>query len=111
MCSKQTAWNMSMRQWIGAAGLLAALSAGAGTAGAATLLDPPVFASQNGVLDIMMIAMPQPIPTISFVPAAQQHRHSSDRMGLPDLPASGVRADLPSRAAPPYRPMAARGSR
>jgi FtsP/CotA-like multicopper oxidase with cupredoxin domain len=33
-----------------------------------TLVQPPVFASQNGVLDIMMVAMPQPIPTISFAP-------------------------------------------
>jgi len=32
------------------------------------LIDPPVFASQNGVLDIMMVAMPQPIAGISFTP-------------------------------------------
>jgi L-ascorbate oxidase len=45
-----------------------ALWAGGGAANAANLVDPPVFASQNGVLDIMMVAMPQPIPSISFTP-------------------------------------------
>jgi hypothetical protein len=45
-----------------------ALWAGGGAANAANLVDPPVFASRNGVLDIMMVAVPQPIPTISFTP-------------------------------------------
>ena len=104
MCSKQTAWNMSMRQWIGAASLLAASLAGAGTAGAATLLDPPVFASQNGVLDIMMIAMPQPIPTISFVPP-----HSSTAIHptgwvyqICSRPASGLTCPSGSTTVSPY---------
>jgi FtsP/CotA-like multicopper oxidase with cupredoxin domain len=39
-----------------------------GTAVADNLVDPPVFSSQNGVLDIMMVAKPQPIPSISFTP-------------------------------------------
>ncbi len=39
-----------------------------GPAAAGTLLDPPVFASHDGVLDIMMVAMPQPIPGIAFQP-------------------------------------------
>src|SRR5215470_524828 len=30
--------------------------------------EPAVFASKNGVLNITMIATPQPIPTISFMP-------------------------------------------
>ena len=70
MSSKQTALEVSMRRWIGAAAAIAALwsGVGSGTAAAETLVEPPVFASQNGVLDIMMIAMPQPIPGISFVP-------------------------------------------
>jgi L-ascorbate oxidase len=67
--------DFQMRQWIAAASIIAAnifapLWASAAPAAAATLVDPPVFASQNGVLDIMMVAMPQPIPTISFTPPA-----------------------------------------
>ena len=57
-----------LRRWIGAAGAVAALWAGVQSAAAQNLAEPPVFKSQNGVLDIMMVAMPQPIPTISFVP-------------------------------------------
>lgn len=54
---------------IGAAGVLAALWGGTGAFAAQNnLADPPVFVSQNGVLDIMMVAMPQPIPTITFSP-------------------------------------------
>jgi FtsP/CotA-like multicopper oxidase with cupredoxin domain len=49
--------------------MLAALWGGFGTASAQNYLaDPPVFVSQNGVLDIMMIAMPAPIPTITYSP-------------------------------------------
>jgi hypothetical protein len=70
MFSKQTVRKASMRQWIGAAGAIAVLWAGVGVGAAAaqSLVDPPVFASQKGVLDIMMVAIPQPIPGISFVP-------------------------------------------
>ena len=60
--------EVSMRRWISAAGLFASLSISAGTAVADNLLDPPAFTSQNGVLDIMMVAMPQPIAGISFTP-------------------------------------------
>jgi FtsP/CotA-like multicopper oxidase with cupredoxin domain len=35
---------------------------------AAPLAEPPVFASSGGVLDILMVAKPKPIPTISFSP-------------------------------------------
>jgi FtsP/CotA-like multicopper oxidase with cupredoxin domain len=38
------------------------------TASAASLAEPPVFASRNGVLDIMMVATAQPIPGIAFTP-------------------------------------------
>jgi hypothetical protein len=41
---------------------------GGAAAHADTLAEPPVFASQDGVLDIMMVATPQPIPTITFSP-------------------------------------------
>jgi L-ascorbate oxidase len=69
MSSRQTTRELSVRRWIGAASVVAALSTGGvATAAAASLVDPPVFASQNGVLDIMMVAMPQPIPGISFTP-------------------------------------------
>jgi L-ascorbate oxidase len=69
MSSKQILRAMSLRRSLGA-GVLAALCAGGAAAPAAAdpLIEPPVFASQNGVLDIMMVAIPQPIPTISFTP-------------------------------------------
>ncbi len=34
----------------------------------AAFVEPTVFASSNGVLDILMIAKPKPIPSISFTP-------------------------------------------
>ncbi|HEY1412086.1 MAG TPA: hypothetical protein VGF36_08090, partial [Rhodopila sp.] len=73
MSSKQTSRGVLLQRCIGAAGLAATLTCAAGAAGAANLTEPPVFASQNGVLDIMMVATPQPIPTISFTPP---HSHS-----------------------------------
>src|SRR5262245_65031004 len=66
MFSRQSSPRMSM-QLIGAAGVAAAV-AGGGAALAANLVEPPVFASQNGVLDILVIAKAKPIPTISFRP-------------------------------------------
>jgi L-ascorbate oxidase len=68
MFDQPTALDVSLRRSIGAASVIMVLWAGGGAANAANLVDPPVFASQNGVLDIMMVAMPQPIPTISFTP-------------------------------------------
>jgi FtsP/CotA-like multicopper oxidase with cupredoxin domain len=70
MLSKQAVREASMRQWIGAGGVIAILWAGGGvgTAIAQSLVDPPVFSSQKGVLDIMMVAMPQPVAGISFMP-------------------------------------------
>ena len=56
-----------MHRWIGAASLAVALAGGAGTAGAQNGFHaPPVFASQNGTLDILMNVKQQPIPTITF---------------------------------------------
>jgi L-ascorbate oxidase len=46
----------------------AAQTATAQIGSGATFVEPPVFASQNGLLDIMMIAKAQPIPSISFTP-------------------------------------------
>src|SRR5580704_11248944 len=70
MCGKQLYRSITTLRRIGTAGLAAAwcIAGGAGMAAAATLVDPPVFASQNGVLDIMMVAMPQPIAGIAFTP-------------------------------------------
>jgi L-ascorbate oxidase len=102
--NKHTAREFSMSRWIAAAGLIAAASAGAGTATAATLLDPPVFASQNGVMDIMMVAMPQPIPGISFTPP-----HSSAIIHptgwvyqICPRPPSGLSCPSDSRTVSPY---------
>jgi L-ascorbate oxidase len=68
MSSKSPARKISMHRWITAAGVIAALWPSVPTAAADTLADPPVLASQNGVLDIMMVALPRPIPGISFAP-------------------------------------------
>ena len=48
--------------------MVAACACGAQTALAANFVEPAVFASTNGVLDIMIIARPKPIPSILFVP-------------------------------------------
>ena len=53
---------------LGATSVVALLFAGAGQAAAADFVEPVVFSSQNDVLDILMIAKPKPIPTISFSP-------------------------------------------
>jgi FtsP/CotA-like multicopper oxidase with cupredoxin domain len=56
-----------MHRWIGAASLAVALAGGAGTAGAQNAFhEPPVFASQNGTLNILMNLKQKPIPTITF---------------------------------------------
>src|SRR5512139_2792665 len=66
--SRQAVRGAVLRRAIGVAGAVVAMWAGAQSAGAQSLAEPPVFASHNGVLDIMMVAIPQPIPTISFTP-------------------------------------------
>ena len=45
-------------------GLLLGISA----ASAASFVEPSVISSSNGVLDILMIAKPKPIPSILFTP-------------------------------------------
>ena len=65
---KQNNLDISLRRCLGAAGAIAFVWASVGIASAQSLNDPPAFASQNGVLDIMMVAMPQAIPTIAFTP-------------------------------------------
>src|SRR4051794_15507241 len=53
---------------IGAATLAAAVLSHAGPVGAASFVEPVVFASHNGVLDIMMVAKARPITSLSFQP-------------------------------------------
>jgi L-ascorbate oxidase len=57
----------SFCKWLGAASILASLIC-AGKAAPAAFVEPAVFASEQGVLDIRMIAKPKPIPSISFAP-------------------------------------------
>src|ERR1700694_1604853 len=102
MSNKRNTRKVPMRRWIGATAAVAASWAGA--AGATTLAEPPVFKSQNGVLDIMMVAIPQPIPTISFVPP-----HSSAIIHptgwvyqICPRPASGLSCPSGSSTAAPY---------
>lgn len=57
-----------LHRWMGAATLTAALVFGAQSAPAANLVEPAVFASANGLLDILMVAKAKPIPTITFTP-------------------------------------------
>jgi L-ascorbate oxidase len=97
-------WQFSMRRCIAAAGVTAALFVGPGTATADTLADPPVFTSQNGMLDIMMVAMPQPIAGISFTPphsSAIIHPTGWVYQVCP-RPASGLNCPSNSATASPY---------
>src|SRR6266851_2752554 len=43
---------------------------GNSAASAASFVEPAVFSSSNGVLDILMIAKPKPVPSIVFTPPA-----------------------------------------
>jgi L-ascorbate oxidase len=60
--------KLSMHRLMGAATFVAALVGGAEPVFAADFVEPAVFASTNGVLDILMIAKPKAISTISFGP-------------------------------------------
>ena len=78
--------------------------AGAHAASAQTLAEPPVFASHNGVLDIMMVAIPQSISTISFRPP-----HSTSTIHptgwvfqICPRPASGLSCPSGSSTVSPY---------
>ena len=51
-----------------AAALAAMTVCASSVAHAASFVEPPVFASKNGVLDILMIAKPKPIQAIAFKP-------------------------------------------
>ncbi|MFB9265330.1 multicopper oxidase domain-containing protein [Bradyrhizobium erythrophlei] len=68
MSSKHIARERSISRWFAATALIAVALTGVGSAAADALLEPPVFASRDGVLDIMMVAMPQPIAGIAFRP-------------------------------------------
>jgi L-ascorbate oxidase len=59
--------KISICRWLIAASMLAALGV-AKTSAAANFAEPAVFASERGVLDILMIAKPKPIASISFMP-------------------------------------------
>ncbi len=50
------------------AAIVLALLCAPNLARSADFVEPPVFASARGVLDLLMIAMPQPVPSLSFVP-------------------------------------------
>jgi FtsP/CotA-like multicopper oxidase with cupredoxin domain len=59
-------YKTALHRSLGAMSIVASLWGG--SAGAANFVEPAVFASSNGVLDILMIARPKPIPSISFTP-------------------------------------------
>src|SRR5215470_15746900 len=68
MLNKSSVCEVSRRRLFGATcvSVIATLCAG-GTASAQNPFhEPPVFASQNGTLDILMTAKQKPIPTINF---------------------------------------------
>jgi L-ascorbate oxidase len=76
----------------------------AGSAFAAPLIDPPVFTSENGVLDIMMVAMAQPIPGIAYTPpegGAVIHPTGWVYQVCP-RPESGLECPANSRTVSPY---------
>jgi FtsP/CotA-like multicopper oxidase with cupredoxin domain len=59
----------SEHRWISALSVTAVLLSGPTAAFAGDFVEPQVFASSNGVLDLLMIAKPQAVPSISyFVP-------------------------------------------
>ena len=104
MSSKDPARENSMRHRIAAAGAVAILWAGIGAAAADTLADPPVFTSQNGVLDIMMVAMPRPIPGISYTaPRSSAIIHPTGWVfQVCPRPPSGLSCPSDSRTVSPY---------
>src|SRR5271168_616025 len=54
--------------WFRPAAVVAAGLAGSSAALATTFVEPPVFASSHGVLDLLIVVLPQPVPSISYVP-------------------------------------------
>src|ERR1700760_3959747 len=60
-----------LRSMLHAAIVTAALSAptlAPGVALAAPFVEPPVFTSSNGVLDLLMVALPLPVTSLIYVP-------------------------------------------
>ena len=66
--SRKSPQRKQMHRCVGTIGAITILACGIEAALAADFVEPPVFTSQNGVLDIMMVAKAKPIPTISFTP-------------------------------------------
>src|ERR1700680_898397 len=60
-------WTASVRLLAGP-GFATALAWAPSSGQAEPLIEPAVFHSSGGVLDILMIAKPRPVPTISFTP-------------------------------------------
>jgi L-ascorbate oxidase len=50
------------------AAIVAAFLCGPSVAAATNFVEPPVFASSRGVLDLLIVVLPQPVPSISYVP-------------------------------------------
>jgi FtsP/CotA-like multicopper oxidase with cupredoxin domain len=50
------------------AAIVAASLSATSLARAADFVEPPVFASSNGVLDLLMVALPLPVPSLTYVP-------------------------------------------
>src|SRR5262249_30472555 len=101
---KRALREASLRRSIAVAGTIAGLCAGMQSASAQNLAEPPVFASQNGLLDIMTVAIPQPIPTISFTPP---HSRSAIHptgwvFQICSRPASGLSCPSGSSTVSPY---------
>lgn len=105
MCSALSAFRFRMRQWITTAGIVAALSGFViATAAADPLVDPPVFTSHNGTLDIMIVAAAHPIPTIAFTPPNSRaviHPEGWVYQVCP-RPPSGLSCPPDSRTVAPY---------
>src|SRR5882672_6825323 len=68
MSNSHSVCKTSWQQLSGAAGIIAILLGGAHSAPAASFVEPVVFASEHGLLDIMMVAKAKPIPSIAFTP-------------------------------------------
>jgi L-ascorbate oxidase len=105
MSKKPAARGIALSGRLGLAVATTALwiGGGAGTAGADNLIDPPVFASKNGVLDIMMVAIPQPIPTIAFTPPSGGTIHPTGWVyQICPRPASGLACPSGSATVSPY---------
>jgi hypothetical protein len=50
------------------AAMVASLLWASSVALAGPFVEPPVFASSNGVLDLLIVVLPQPVPSISYAP-------------------------------------------